>query len=38
MKWPINVDNEQNYLLFRDISFIKDREKRLNYLTDLDGI
>ena len=38
IKWPINVDNEQNYLLFRDISLIKDQEKRLNYLTDLDWI
>ena len=36
MKWPINVDIEQNYLPFRDISFIKDQEKRSNYLTDLD--
>ena len=26
MKWPINVDTEQNYLPFRDISFIKDQK------------
>ena len=36
MKWPINVDTEQNYLPFRDISFIKDQEQLSNYLTDLD--
>ena len=36
MKWPINVDTEQNYLPFRDISFIKDQEHLSNYLTDLD--
>ena len=36
MKWPINVDTDQNYLPFRDLSFIKDQEKRSNYLTDLD--
>ena len=36
MKWPIIVDTEQNYLPFRDLSFIKEKEKRSNYLTDLD--
>ena len=36
MKWLINVDTEQNYLPFRDISFIKYQEKRSNYLTDSD--
>ena len=36
MKWPINVDIEQNKLPFRDISFIKDQEQLSNYLTDLD--
>ena len=36
MKWPNNVDTEQNYLPFRDISFIKDQKKLSNYLTDLD--
>ena len=36
MKWPINVDTEQNYLPFRDISFKKDQEQLSNYLTDLD--
>ena len=36
MKWPINGDTEQNYLPFRDISFIKDQENRSKYLTDLD--
>ena len=36
MKWPINVDTEQNYLPFRDMSFIKDQKQLSNYLTDLD--
>ena len=36
MKWSINVDTEQNYLPFRDISFIKDKEQLSNYLIDLD--
>ena len=36
MKWPINVDTEQNYLPFRDISFIKDQERLSNYITDLE--
>ena len=30
------IFTEQNYLPFRDISFIKDQEKRSKYLTDLD--
>ena len=36
MKWPLNVDTEQNYLPFRDISFIKNQEQLSNYLIDLD--
>ena len=36
MKWTINVDTEEKYLPFRDISFIKDQDKVSNYLTDLD--
>ena len=36
MNWPIIFDTEQNYLPFRDISFMKDQEKLSNYLTDLD--
>ena len=35
MKWPIKVDTEQNYLPFRDMSFIEDQEQLSNYLTDL---
>ena len=36
MKWPINDDTEQNKLPFRDISFLKNQQQILSYLTDLD--
>ena len=36
MKWPINVDTEQNYLPFRDVSFIKYQEQLPNYSSELD--
>ena len=38
MNWQVNVDVdiEENYLPFRDISFMKDQKQLSNYLTDLD--
>ena len=36
MKWPINVGTEQNFLPFKDMSFIKDQEQLSTYLADID--